>query len=98
MWKTGRDIFRVAEVADFVENNWHLLCVDELRDGNKKSGDGDGPVQLVEKDKKEGKWRDSFNSYWTTHEPKYFTRPERGYWGLKTHKDIADADETNKIK
>ena len=37
MWKTQRDIFRVAEVADFVEHNWHLLCVDELRDTSSAS-------------------------------------------------------------
>jgi len=62
MWKTQRDIFRVAEVADFVENNWHLLCVDEVRDPGTSAGarKEDGVVQLVEKDKKDGKWRDSF--------------------------------------
>ena len=129
MWKTQRDIFRVAEVADFVEHNWHLLCVDELRDtssasanlsngskpplpqqggdlavvesplstcggaspsvGGGGSGGNPGGIILVEKDQKDGKWRDSFNSYWTTHEHRYFTRPERGYWGIKTHHDLA---------
>jgi hypothetical protein len=102
MWKTQRDIFRVAEVADFVERHWHLLCVDEVRDpaapnlsahkheelGPTSAATG---VTLVEKDKKEGKWRDSFNSYWTTHEHRYFTRPERGYWGIKTHKQLQAA-------
>ena len=72
-WKTQRDAWKVAEVGNFIEEQWHLLCLDQEKDSH----------ELFEKDKKAGKWRGPLNSYWTTHEKKYFTKPHRGYWGLQ---------------
>lgn len=74
-WKTQRDAWKVAEVGNFIEEQWHLLCLDQEKDSH----------ELFQKDKKAGKWRGPLNSYWTTHEKKYFTKPHRGYWGTCCH-------------
>jgi len=72
MWSEQRACYKVAEVGRFIEEKWSLLCLDADKDGN-----------LIEKDKKNGKWKGPLNSYWTTHQKKFFTQPQRGYWGLQ---------------
>lgn len=77
MHRYQRYCFKVSEVKVFLEDNWDLLCLDENKDD--KSGPG------VPKDKRGGAWTGPLNSYWTTHEKKYFTKPQRNYWGLQAH-------------
>ena len=68
MWWEQRACYKVAEVGRFIEDKWHLLCLEDDKDG-----------KLVHKDKKNGKWKGPLNSYWTTHQKKFFTQPQRGY-------------------
>ena len=82
MHRYQRYCFKVAEVKQFVDEHWDLICVDEDKDG-----------QPFPKDRRGGKWEGPFNSYWTTHEKKYFYKPLRNYWGLQPEKGTAQEKE-----
>ena len=93
-WKTQRDAFKVAEVCQVIEDNWSTLCLDEFKgtDGRPRVRirSRSGPCKDLrcrchtEKDFCT-RWKNSINSYWTTHQAKYFTQPRRGYWKLLEH-------------
>jgi hypothetical protein len=89
-WRTQRDAFKVAEICQFIDDHWSLLCLDEKK-ASADSEDEDSTsaaLEVVPKSRKEDKWKNSLNSYWTTHQAKYFTQPQRGYWGLReSHAD-----------